>query len=95
MEVLIMADIQKMLEQKEKLQEKIKEEKKKEYEKFGRWFFNKFNVNRSADEKKIINENLLNIEDNEEHNLKKNEIIEESKNTNEENKEINKTNHNN
>ncbi|EVV02583.1 hypothetical protein U169_02722, partial [Staphylococcus aureus W41918] len=50
-----MADIQKMLEQKEKLQEKIKEEKKKEYEKkikeekkkeyekFGRWFFNKFN----------------------------------------------------
>ncbi|HDI7568259.1 TPA: hypothetical protein PO290_002362, partial [Staphylococcus aureus] len=53
-----MADIQKMLEQKEKLQEKIKEEKKKEYEKFGRWFFNKFNVNRSADAKKIINENL-------------------------------------
>lgn len=30
-----MADIQKMLEQKEKLQEKIKEEKKREYEKFG------------------------------------------------------------
>ena len=56
-----MADIQKMLEQKEKLQEKIKEEKKKEYEKFGRWFFNKFKVNRSADAKKIINKNLLNI----------------------------------
>ncbi|HCX8849600.1 TPA: hypothetical protein O0M85_002670, partial [Staphylococcus aureus] len=54
-----MADIQKMLEQKEKLQEKIKEEKKKEYEKFGRWFFNKFKVNRSADAKKIINKNLL------------------------------------
>ncbi|HHC8282305.1 TPA: hypothetical protein ACN3M6_002622 [Staphylococcus aureus] len=90
-----MADIQKMLEQKEKLQEKIKEEKKKEYEKFGRWFFNKFNVNRSTDAKKIINENLLNIEDNEEHNLEKNEIIEDSKNTNEENKEINETNHNN
>ena len=90
-----MADIQKMLEQKEKLQEKIKEEKKKEYEKFGRWFFNKFNVNSSADAKKIINENLLNIEDNEEHNLEKNEIIEESKNTNEENKEINEANHNN
>lgn len=90
-----MADIQKMLEQKEKLQEKIKEEKRKEYEKFGRWFFNKFNVNRSADAKKIINQNLLNIEDNEEQNLERNEIIEESKNTNEENKEINETNHNN
>nr|WP_172686096.1 hypothetical protein [Staphylococcus epidermidis]AKJ75154.1 hypothetical protein [Staphylococcus epidermidis] len=90
-----MADIQKMLEQKEKLQEIIKEEKRKEYEKFGRWFFNKFNVHRSADAKKIINENLLNIEDNEEQNLERNEIIEESKNTNDENKEINETNHNN
>lgn len=90
-----MADIQKMLEQKEKLQEKIKEEKKKEYEKFGRWFFNKFNVSRSADAKKIINENLLNIEDNKEHNLERNEIIEESENTNEESKEINEMNHNN
>lgn len=59
-----MADIQKMLEQKEKLQEKIKEEKKKEYEKFGRWFFNKLNVNRSADAKKIVNEKLLDNEDN-------------------------------
>lgn len=55
-----MADIQKMLEQKEKLQQKIKEEKKREYEKFGRWFFNKLNVNRSADAKKIINEKILN-----------------------------------
>ncbi|MBJ6239743.1 hypothetical protein [Staphylococcus aureus] len=59
-----MADIQKMLEQKEKLQEKIKEEKKKEYEKFGRWFFNKLNVNRSADAKKIVNEKILDNEDN-------------------------------
>lgn len=89
-----MADIQKMLEQKEKLQEKIKEEKKKEYEKFGRWFFNKFKVNRSADAKKIINKNLLNIEDTKEHNLERNEIIEETKNSNEENKKINEINHN-
>ena len=59
-----MADIKKMLEQKEKLQEKIKEEKKKEYEKFGRWFFNKLNVNRSADAKKIVNEKILDNEDN-------------------------------
>ncbi|EGQ4381097.1 hypothetical protein EHR35_12455 [Staphylococcus pseudintermedius] len=84
-----MADIQKMLEQKEKLQMKIKEEKKKEYEKFGRWFFNKFDVNRSADAKKIINVNLLNIYDSEEQNLEGNEIIEESRN-NKEKKQINK-----
>ncbi|HFO1510177.1 TPA: hypothetical protein ACHHI6_002671 [Staphylococcus aureus] len=90
-----MADIQKMLEQKEKLQEKIKQEKKKEYEKFGRWFFNKFNVNRSADAKKIINENLSNIKDNEERNLERNEFIERSKYTNEESKEVNENNHNN
>ncbi|HFN8602479.1 TPA: hypothetical protein ACHHM1_002717 [Staphylococcus aureus] len=90
-----MADIQKMLEQKEKLQEKIKQEKKKEYEKFGRWFFNKFNVNRSADAKKIINENLSNIKDNEERNLERNEFIEGSKYTNEESKEVNENNHNN
>ncbi|MDK4126789.1 hypothetical protein O0F79_12215 [Staphylococcus pseudintermedius] len=78
-----MADIQKMLEQKEKLQMKIKEEKKKEYEKFGRWFFNKFDVNRSADAKKIINVNLGNIYDNEKQNLESNEIIEESRNSKE------------
>ncbi|MDU0435914.1 MULTISPECIES: hypothetical protein [Staphylococcus] len=90
-----MADIQKMLEQKEKLQEKIKQEKKKEYEKFGRWFFNKFNVNRSADAKKIINENLSNIKDNEERNLERSKFIEGSKYTNEESKEVNENNHNN
>ncbi|MDF0343804.1 hypothetical protein O0M54_11235 [Staphylococcus pseudintermedius] len=90
-----MADIQKMLEQKEKLQMKIKEEKKKEYEKFGRWFFNKFDVNRSADAKKIINVNLLNIYDNEERNLESNEIIEEPRNNKEENKLISESDHNN
>lgn len=83
-----MADIQKMLEQKEKLQEKIKEEKKKEYEKFGRWFFNKLNVNRSADAKKIVNENLLNNSENKNHSLEQNEIIDESKNGNNESDEI-------
>ncbi|HCY4978225.1 TPA: hypothetical protein O1W00_002572, partial [Staphylococcus aureus] len=50
--------------------------------------------NRSADAKKIINKNLLNIEDTKEHNLERNEIIEETKNSNEENKEINEINHN-
>ncbi|MDT0796447.1 hypothetical protein [Staphylococcus pseudintermedius] len=90
-----MADIQKMLEQKEKLQMKIKEEKKKEYEKFGRWFFNKFDVNRSADAKKIINVNLLNIYDSEEQNLEGNEIIEESRNNKEKNKLTSETYHNN
>ncbi|EGQ3269352.1 hypothetical protein DJ465_13055 [Staphylococcus pseudintermedius] len=90
-----MADIQKMLEQKEKLQMKIKEEKKKEYEKFGRWFFNKFDVNRSADAKKIINVNLLNIYDSEEQNLEGNEIIEESRNNKEKNKLTSETDHNN
>ncbi|HDJ3115580.1 TPA: hypothetical protein PP869_002176 [Staphylococcus aureus] len=90
-----MADIQKMLEQKEKLQEKIKEEKKKEYEKFGRWFFNKFKINRSADAKKIINEKLLNFDDNKEINLEVNEITEESKNTNEKNNQVNETIYNN
>lgn len=83
-----MADIQKMLEQKEKLQEKIKEEKKKEYEKFGRWFFNKLNLNRSADAKKIVNENLLNNSENKNHSLEQNEIIDESKNGNNESDEI-------
>ncbi|HAR6584887.1 TPA: hypothetical protein I1875_002641 [Staphylococcus pseudintermedius] len=90
-----MADIQKMLEQKEKLQMKIKEEKKKEYEKFGRWFFNKFDVNRSADAKKIINVNLLNIYDSDEQNLEGNEIIEESRNNKEKNKLTSETDHNN
>lgn len=90
-----MADIQKMLEQKEKLQEKIKEEKKKEYEKFGRWFFNKFNVNRSADAKKIVNENLINNDEYEKHNIENNEITNESENNNKENEKINEMNRNN
>ncbi|EGQ1387174.1 hypothetical protein I2P67_002616 [Staphylococcus aureus] len=90
-----MADIQKMLEQKEKLQEKIKEEKKKEYEKFGRWFFNKFNVNRSADAKKIVNENLINNDEYEKYNIENNEITNESENNNKENEKINEMNRNN
>lgn len=90
-----MADIQKMLEQKEKLQQKIKEEKKKEYEKFGRWFFNKLNVNRSADAKKIINKYLLDNDNFKNDNSVQNEILDESKINSEENNENSQNNSNN
>lgn len=55
-----MADVKKMIEQREKLEKKIKEEIRKEHEKFGRWFFNKMNLKSSAEAKKFINENLFN-----------------------------------
>lgn len=55
-----MSNIEQLIERKEKLQEKIKKEKENEYIKFGRWFFNKTNVNSSAEAKKIIhNYNIL------------------------------------
>ncbi|AQR26682.1 TPA: hypothetical protein O1I00_002633 [Staphylococcus aureus] len=53
-----MSNIEKMIEQKEKLQEKIKKEKEKEYIKFGRWFFNKTSINSSSEAKKYINKHL-------------------------------------
>lgn len=78
-----MADVKKMIEQREKLERKIKEEKKKEYEKFGRWFFNKLDVNSSAEAKKIINEELLNNVDNIEENNNNNDTsIRDSRNEN-------------
>lgn len=78
-----MADVKKMIEQREKLERKIKEEKKKEYEKFGRWFFNKLDVNSSAEAKKIINEELLNNVDNIEKNNNNNDTsIRDSRNEN-------------
>ncbi|MDK9847690.1 hypothetical protein P1A20_14010 [Staphylococcus equorum] len=77
-----MADVKKMIEQREKLERKIKEEKKKEYEKFGRWFFNKLDVNSSAEAKKIINEELLNNVDNIEENNYNDTSIIDSRNEN-------------
>lgn len=77
-----MADVKKMIEQREKLERKIKEEKKKEYEKFGRWFFNKLDVNSSAEAKKIINEELLNSVDNIEENNHNDTSIRDSRNEN-------------
>ncbi|WP_436868518.1 hypothetical protein [Staphylococcus equorum] len=77
-----MADVKKMIEQREKLERKIKEEKKKEYEKFGRWFFNKLDVNSSAEAKKIINEELLNNVDNIEENNHNDTSIRDSRNEN-------------
>lgn len=77
-----MADVKKMIEQREKLERKIKEEKKKEYEKFGRWFFNKLDVNSSAEAKKIINEELLNNVDNIEENNNNDTSIRDSINEN-------------
>lgn len=49
-----MSNIEQLIERKEKLQEKIKKEKENEYIKFGRWFFNKTNVNSSAEAKKLF-----------------------------------------
>lgn len=57
-----MADIQKMIEQKEKLNQKIKEQKRKEHEKFGRWFFNKYKIHKSSEAKKFINEKIGDID---------------------------------
>ena len=77
-----MSNIDKMIEQKKKLQEKIKKEKEKEYVKFGRWFFNKLNINSSAEAKKIVNKDLLNkdINSKEKNEYSSNVIYEENKN---------------
>ncbi|EOD8330682.1 hypothetical protein ACJQ8D_002636 [Staphylococcus aureus] len=77
-----MSNIDKMIEQKKKLQEKIKKEKEKEYVKFGRWFFNKLNINSSAEAKKIVNKYLLNkdINPNEKNEYSSNVLYEENEN---------------
>ncbi|HCY1831704.1 TPA: hypothetical protein O1H79_002715 [Staphylococcus aureus] len=77
-----MSNIDKMIEQKKKLQEKIKKEKEKEYVKFGRWFFNKFNINSSAEAKKLVNKDLLNkdINSNEKNEYSSNVLYEENEN---------------
>ena len=77
-----MSNIDKMIEQKKKLQEKIKKEKEKEYVKFGRWFFNKLNISSSAEAKKIVNKDLLNkdINSNEKNEYSSNVLYEENEN---------------
>ena len=56
--------------------------KEKEYVKFGRWFFNKLNINSSAEAKKIVNKDLLNkdINSKEKNEYSSNVIYEENKN---------------
>lgn len=51
-----MNKIDRMIEKKEQLKLQIEQELKLEQEKFGRWFFNKTNVNSSADAKRIVND---------------------------------------
>lgn len=77
-----MSNIDKMIEQKKKLQEKIKKEKEKEYVKFGRWFFNKLNINSSAEAKKIVNKDLLykDINPNDKNEYDSNVLYEENEN---------------
>ena len=65
-----MADIQDLIDRKERLQKKINEEKKNEYQKFGRWFFNKLNVNKSSEAKKIVKKYLLEEDQSNSENLK-------------------------